>query len=167
MLWAGGVIMVSLRSDNVVSLRCSIGMSWRCAIEVWYWNVYLRCTILLSWRYAIVVSLKCDTVVCLRCAIGLSWRCAIVVSLNFCYLADPSKARRCLKNTVVIYSLIKSVTLSTPTALRRRQAKTVWNGASSHKIVANVSDLINVIGYQSCINGLKVTSILLEVCHCD
>ena len=55
-------------------------------------------------------------------------------SSSICYnlLPDPG-ARVCFTNSVVIHSFINSLTES-PTALRRRQAQTVRNGASSHII---------------------------------
>ena len=60
----------------------------------------------------------------------------ILVSLttSAVYLADLGEARCCSTKKIVIKLVAKSVTLFLPKASRPRQAQTVRDGASSHKI---------------------------------
>ena len=92
----------------------------------------------------------------------LTFRHYAVVSL---YLADPSEARGCSINSLVIHCLTDSVSEPfPPTALRRRHAQAVRDSSSSHKIdyVIVIKKFLNPEGHHNPINGSKVTAILLK-----
>ena len=77
----------------------------------------------------------------------------------------PGQCQGLLYNSIVIHSFIELVREPfPPTALRRPNAPTVGDRASSYKIdyVIVVKTFLNPEGHQNCITGSKVTAVLLK-----
>ena len=77
------------------------------------------------------------------------------------FLADPGKARGCSTNTSVIHSVSDPLV---KISLRRRHARMVKNGDSSHKTdyMDIFSENLNLEGHPNRCIGSKVTAILLN-----
>ena len=99
---------------------------------------------------------------------GSHWRLPV---LQRDYLEELGKKRGCFKNTGVICWYSGFQTICPPSSSRQRQAKTIWDSASSHKIdyAAQVLTPIVMSKYQwisNSITGLRVRAIFMngEVC---